>query len=117
MDAQAIVSSPAFRAGVATGVGYSRMAYAISCLAEFIRHLGYAAIPMGNDTALSIPLAVDSGLGELGRNGLLVTPQYGPCVRICKVFTDLPLATDAGAPHQPQRPQRLQRRQRSKPHN
>jgi len=49
---------------------------------------------MGNDTALSIPLAIDAGLGEMGRNGLLITPEYGSCVRICKVFTDLPLLPD-----------------------
>jgi epoxyqueuosine reductase len=94
MDAGAIQDSPSFRAGTATGVGYSRMAFSIACLAEFIRNLGYRAIPMGNDTALSIPLAVDAGLGEQGRNGLLITPQYGPCVRLCKVLTDLPLEPD-----------------------
>jgi reductive dehalogenase len=49
---------------------------------------------MGNDTALSIPISVDAGLGELGRNGLLITPKYGPRVRLCKVLTDLPLAVD-----------------------
>jgi epoxyqueuosine reductase len=96
MDAAAIRTSPAFSAAAAVGVGYSRMAFSIACLAEFIRSLGYRAIPMGNDTALSIPLAIDAGLGELGRNGLLITPQYGPCVRLCKVFTDLPL--EAGKP-------------------
>jgi ferredoxin len=95
MDARAIGTSPAYLAASATGVGYSRMAYAIACLAEYIRNLGYRAIPMGNDTALSIPLAIDAGLGELGRNGLLITPEYGPCVRLCKVFTDLPLQPDA----------------------
>lgn len=94
MDAAAIQTSPAYLASTATGVGYSRMAFAIACLAEFIRNLGYRAIPMGNDTALSIPLAIDAGLGGLGRNGLLVTPEYGPCVRLCKVFTDLPLEAD-----------------------
>jgi len=94
MDAAAIQTSPAFPASTATGVGYSRMAFSIACLAEFIRNLGYRAIPMGNDTALSIPLAIDAGLGELGRNGLLVTPEYGPCVRLCKVFTNLPLEAD-----------------------
>jgi reductive dehalogenase len=94
MDAASILRSPSFRAARATGVGYSRMAFAIACLAEFIRTLGYRAIPMGNDTALSIPLAIDAGLGELGRNGLLITPEYGPCVRLCKVFTDLPLEPD-----------------------
>ena len=94
MDPEGIKASPAFRSAAAVGVGYSRMAFSIACLAEFIRHLGYQAIPMGNTTALSIPLAIDAGLGELGRNGLLVTPEYGPCVRLCKVFTDLPLAPD-----------------------
>ena len=94
MDASAIRTSPAFPAATAVGIGYSRMAFTIACLAEFIRNLGYKAIPMGNDTALSIPLAIDAGLGELGRNGLLITPEYGPCVRLCKVLTDLPLKPD-----------------------
>jgi epoxyqueuosine reductase len=94
MDPDAIQASPSFVAAAAVGVGYSRMAFAIACLAEFIRSLGFRAIPMGNDTALSIPLAIDAGLGELGRHGLLVTREYGPCVRICKVFTDMPLTPD-----------------------
>jgi len=94
MDPAAIQTSPAFSAAAAVGIGYSRMAFAIASLAEFIRNLGYRAIPMGNDTALSIPLAIDAGLGEPGRNGLLITPQFGPCVRLCKVFTDLPLEVD-----------------------
>ena len=94
MDGSMINKSPSFIAGQATGLAYSKMAFIIGCMAEFIRNLGYTAIPMGNDTALSIPLAIDAGLGELGRNGLLITPEYGPCVRICKIFTDLPLTVD-----------------------
>jgi hypothetical protein len=94
MDGAAIRTSPSFTACIATGFAYSQMAFLISCMAEFIRNLGYKAIPMGNDTSLSIPLAIDAGLGELGRHGLLITPDYGPCVRICKVFTDLPLKLD-----------------------
>ena len=94
MDGSAIKTSPAFTASTATGLAYSQMAFLVGCMAEFIRNLGYKAIPMGNDTALSIPLAIDAGIGELGRNGLLITPEYGSCVRICKVFTDLPLKTD-----------------------
>ena len=78
-------------ASAATGLGYSKLAFVCSLLAQFIRNLGYHAIPCGNDTALSIPLAIDAGLGELGRNGLLITPQFGPRVRLCKVLTDLPL--------------------------
>ncbi|MEM8533624.1 MAG: reductive dehalogenase [Chloroflexota bacterium] len=78
----------------ATANGYSRMAFTSACLANFIRNLGYNAIPMGNDHALSQPMAVDAGLGEIGRNSMLITPQYGPRVRLAKVLTDLPLLTD-----------------------
>ena len=94
MDAESIATSPAVPAAVATGVGYSKVAFILACMGEFIRNLGYGAIQCGNDTALSIPLAIDAGLGELGRNGLLITPQYGPRVRLCKLFTDLPLEPD-----------------------
>ncbi len=94
MDPRAIGTTPALTASAAVGIAYSKMALLVSCLGEFIRNLGYDAIQMGNDTALSIPLAADAGLGELGRNGLLITPQFGSRVRICKVFTDLPLVCD-----------------------
>ncbi|KKK40854.1 hypothetical protein LCGC14_0517950 [marine sediment metagenome] len=94
MDQDAISTAPAQPAAAAASLGYSKMAFIISCLGEFIRNLGYRAIQCGNDTALSIPLAIDAGLGALGRLGLLITPEYGPRVRICKVFTDLPLISD-----------------------
>lgn len=87
--------SPGAEASAVTALGYSRMAILSASLAKYIRALGYPAIPSGNDTAQNIPMAIDAGLGELGRNGLLLTPEYGPRVRICKVFTDLPLIPDA----------------------
>jgi hypothetical protein len=88
------IATSDIEASAATGLGYSKMAFVSSLLAQFIRNLGYQALPCGNDTALSIPLAIDAGLGELGRNGLLITPQFGPRVRLCKVLTDLPLKPD-----------------------
>ncbi len=94
MNYDALKTSPSAIAGSAVGVGYSYMPVVASMLAEFIRCLGYRAIPLGNDTALSVPLALDAGLGELGRNGLLITPEYGPRVRLCKVLTDMPLKED-----------------------
>lgn len=94
MDKAAISTSPSIISSAATGKAYSTMAFVLSCLGEFIRNLGYKAIQCGNDTALSIPMAIEAGLGAVGRNGLLVNPKYGPRVRICKIFTDLPLETD-----------------------
>jgi len=74
--------------------GYSQMGLASVALAQSIRSLGYVAIPCMNDTALNVPLAIDAGLGELGRFGYLITPEFGPHVRIAKVLTNLPLVPD-----------------------
>ena len=94
MDWKGINTSPREEASAATALAYSKMSQLSASLAKYIRSLGYPAIPCGNDTAQSIPLAIDAGLGELGRNGLLLSPEYGPRQRFCKVFTDLPLVPD-----------------------
>lgn len=94
MDPVGIATTPEVPAAAATGLGYSRLAFTASTLAEFIRNLGYTALPAGNGLGLSVPMAIDAGLGQLGRNGLLITPEYGPRVRLCKVLTDLPLEPD-----------------------
>lgn len=62
-------------------------------LSYFIRELGYEARNHmdGNYLVVLPTLARDAGLGEIGRNGLLVTPKYGPAVRLGVVTTDLPL--------------------------
>lgn len=93
-DFYGIENSPGRLASAAVGDGYSRMAYTAATLAEFIRGLGYRAIPAGNGIGLSIPMAIDAGLGQLGRLGLLITPKYGPRVRLAKVITDIPILPD-----------------------
>ena len=70
MDYDDVQRSPAVAPSV--DLGYARMAFVATSVAEFIRFLGYHAIPCGNDTGPSIPFAIDAGLGELGRNGLLI---------------------------------------------
>ena len=94
MDYTLMKTAPAYGENATTGRGYSMMAYVASSMAHFIRDLGYGAIPCGNDTTLSIPMAMDAGLGEIGRNGLLITPWYGPRMRISKVLTNLSLVPD-----------------------
>jgi len=94
MDYAAIHCSPTCPASVAVGLGYSRMAFTAGLLARFIRGLGFSAYPCGNDTGCSVPMAIDAGLGEIGRHGILITPRFGPRVRLAKVFTDLPLIPD-----------------------
>jgi epoxyqueuosine reductase QueG len=46
-------------------------------------------------------IAAAAGLGWLGRNNLLVTPEYGSQVRLATVLTDLPLTAEATSPIAP----------------
>jgi len=94
-DYYALAASPGRIASAAVANGYSRMANTAFFMAEFLRGLGYRALPAGNGIGPSVPMAIDAGLGESSRMGMLVTPKYGPRVRIAKVITDMPLATDA----------------------
>jgi len=94
MDFDNIRYAPYGTSFVTAYKGYDEMAIVAARVAEFIRGLGYKAIPCGNDTALSIPLAIDAGLGQYGRICRLVTPEYGPNVRLSKVLTNLPMEHD-----------------------
>ena len=94
MDYHTIETVPSALSGSATGQGYSKQIIAVLSLTQYIRNLGYRAVASLNDTALSIPLAIQAGLGEYGRLGLLITREFGPRVRIAKIFTDLPLEPD-----------------------
>ncbi len=94
MDRGLIDTVPSALSGTATGIGYSYDTLVLLGLAQYIRNLGYRAVASMNDTALAIPYAIKAGLGEYGRHGLLITKEFGPRVRIGKIFTDLPLAHD-----------------------
>lgn len=95
-DYELIKCFPSYIAAAATSMGYSRMAIANNYLTAFIKNMGFNAIDCTtNDVALTIPMAAQAGLGELGRFGLLITHKYGPNVRLSKVITDLPMVTDA----------------------
>jgi epoxyqueuosine reductase QueG len=94
MDEGLVATYPSALAGAATGREYSHEAAIVMQLAAYIRNLGYQAVPSMNDTALVIPYALKAGLGEYARNQLVITPEFGPRLRLSKIFTDLPLAHD-----------------------
>lgn len=95
MDQALTDTYPSALAGAATGRAYSQEAAITLQLAAYIRNLGYEAVASMNDTALVIPYALQAGLGEYARNQLVITPEFGPRLRFSKLFTNLPLATDA----------------------
>ncbi len=94
MDHGLVRTYPSAMAAAATGREYSHEASIVTSVASFIQGLGYRAIGTSNDTALTIPYAIKAGMGEYGRNQMVITPEFGPRVRFSKVFTDLLLAHD-----------------------
>ena len=74
---------------------YMNAAVMATNVAMFLRNLGYQArAHIDGNYRLVCPLvARDAGLGEIGRMGLLMTPELGPRVRIGVVTTDFSLPT------------------------
>ena len=70
----------------------------------FLKERGFQAyaqttdrVKVNDDYVSPVPhktVAARAGLGWIGKNCLLVTPEYGPAVRISSLFTDAPLETE-----------------------
>jgi len=75
---------------------YALSALVAAQLAAYVRALGRPARAhhLRNYGVLVVPVAVDAGLGELGRCGYLLHPRLGANLRLVCVTTDLPLALD-----------------------
>ncbi len=94
MDYELVRSYPSALASAATGREYSHEAAIVNMVASFIRGIGFNAVGTSNDTALTIPYAIKAGLGEYGRNQMVITAEFGPRIRFSKIFTDLELDFD-----------------------
>ena len=66
-------------------------------LGKHIRDMGWPARAYGNPNStdiLHIPLAVNAGLGQLGKHGSMISKEFGSNFRLAAVLTDLPMAYD-----------------------
>jgi len=101
MDYARISEAPAASAGIESTRSYMVLGEIAVSLGEYIRKRGYEAIihhPRGDrycrGELLFTPHAISAGLGEHGRNGLLINPDFGPRVRLGMVSTDLEIMVD-----------------------
>ena len=94
MSYESVRAYPSATAGVAVGNGYSHDCNMTLTIASYIQNLGYRAVATVNDTSQGIPYAIQAGLGEYARSGLLIHPEFGPRTRIGRIHTDLPLDHD-----------------------
>ncbi|WP_313341077.1 4Fe-4S dicluster domain-containing protein [Sedimentibacter sp.] len=96
MDNEMIMRAPKLSEAIGVVKGYVEAATIGMVLSYYIRELGYDAMNHmdGNYLVVAPLVAMDAGIGEFGRNGLIVTKEYGSCVRLGVVTTDLPLIPD-----------------------
>lgn len=96
MDHSLVATAPHTPSVVESSRNYARGAYITTILAQWFGAMGYRAVAEHNrhyDLVL-VPLAIDAGLGELGRMGYLIADRFGPRVRLFAVQTDMPLVPD-----------------------
>ena len=73
--------------------GYSTMYFPVHRTIRFIKALGYQAMEVGFSDIMNVAAGAISGVGELSRMTMQLTPEHGPNIRGCPVIvTDLPLA-------------------------
>lgn len=70
---------------------YDDLGKAANKITEFLREQGFAAQadhPLGG-LVLFPPLAQKAGIGWVGKHGVLITPEFGPRVRLAAVYTSI----------------------------
>jgi epoxyqueuosine reductase len=94
-DYDQIATAPASTAGGEVIRQYGRAMAAAKNVAAWLRRQGWAAEPVTGPMAtnvLMIPPAIAAGIGELGKHGSLINPEFGASFRLSAVLTDAPFA-------------------------
>lgn len=96
MSQETMRRCPTPLASQTTSLAYKRGQDIQASTQEFIRGLGYQCLGESSTNALAISpaLAVLAGLGEMSRLNRLITPEFGPMVRVFHLLIDLPVAVD-----------------------
>lgn len=97
MEQDSIYRAPQLSVSLASTKGYMDGAIIGMIISYYIRSLGYDARNHmdGNYLGVLPLIAEDAGLGQVARNGLLLTKKYGSRVRLGMVTTDMELPLDS----------------------
>jgi ferredoxin len=91
MDKERMDLAPSRDTAVMVHETYNQLGQIANKIADWLREQGYATHaghPLGG-MALYPPMAQAAGLGWRGISGLLITPKFGPRVRLAAVFTEI----------------------------
>lgn len=89
-----VQTAPSVMSMASSSLGYSRQMMLSDSLCEYIRTMGYVAIPCSNATTKNVAMGIEAGLGQAGRLGTLITPEFGPNVKVISVLTNMPMHHD-----------------------
>ncbi len=94
MSGEQLSRAPSPLGAATTSLAYARNRAIQSRLQTFLRAIGYYGVGEAETNALGIAPAfgVLAGLGELSRLNRMISPEYGPMVRVFKMVTNLPVA-------------------------
>ena len=100
LDFRIIRGAPKVQVILETIRAYQQLALISVTIAGYIRAIGYPARAhnLMNYQVIIPPVAIEAGIGELGRHGILITREYGSAIKMAVVSTDLPMDHDA-KPH------------------
>ncbi|MBN2045612.1 MAG: epoxyqueuosine reductase [Anaerolineales bacterium] len=91
MDKTRMETAPSVDTAVMVHETYNQLGQIANQIAGWLRGRGFAAHaghPLGGMT-LYPPMAQAAGLGWRGANGMVITPRFGPRVRLAAVFTEI----------------------------
>jgi epoxyqueuosine reductase QueG len=95
MNREEMQHVPHNRAAVEVMRTYGRASRAAIELAGYIRSLGWPAQAYADgEDILQIPMAINGGLGQLGKHGSMISREFGSNFRLSAVLTDIPLQCD-----------------------
>ncbi len=96
MDFDAMQHAPAVEVLLESARQYHQAAVISKTATAVLEELGYRAKSHhdANYDCILPPLAVEAGLGEVGRHNIFIADRYGTRVRIGAVTTDFPLSYD-----------------------
>jgi ferredoxin len=91
IERQKIKQAPCMPSFIEIFRTYLQLGIIVNQISDFLRKRGFNALAgpaIGGDVNY-IPVAIDAGLGYSGKNGLLITKNNGPRIRLAAVFTDI----------------------------
>ena len=97
MDREIMKTAPTAKASKEVQRVYTLVSRLTVDMARYVRSLGWPAqgLPINSSSDfLQIPIAVDAGLGQLGKHGSLICKEYGSNLRLTTMITSMPLEID-----------------------